>query len=624
MALCGQKLMNWEHYRVKLSFVAVAMPPLCRLSFVLSFCAATAVPAMHKDTGSAYGQALPNSSVAQVNLPPSLPSDRLPDRPLPPADINPDSRPERPLPNQPLPKLPPVDELLGNPPGTDAPGGAINNGDQTFVVKGVRLEGSTVFTDEDFAELFAEYTDRPVTFNDLLRLRSQVTDRYVAEGFLTSGALIPPQTLEGGIVTVQMIEGVIEEIEVVGTRRLKPGYIRSRLSLAAKPPINAEVLLEGLQRLQIDPLIETVSADLQAGVRPGTSILAVEVSEADSFDLNVSLDNGRSPNIGSVRRHINISEGNLLGIGDRAFVGYANTDGSNSLDLSYSVPVGPHNTRLNLEGGISESRVIDETFDVLDISSDAHYYEVGVIHPLIETPTQELTLELSLSHQENQTRLGLDDIGPFPLSPGADDNGETRVSALRFSQGWVQRSQQQVLAARSQFNLGIGLLNATENEGDEPDSQFLSWRGQGQWVRLLDEDSLFFLRSDVQLSASSLLSSEQFGLGGQQTVRGYRQDALLRDNGALISAEARFPMIRFSEDSIVQVAPFLDAGTAWNHRDTPEGRNVLVGTGVGLLWQQGENLTARLDWGIPLVNTDSSGDSLQDSGLYFSVRYNLF
>ncbi|MGB3299246.1 MAG: ShlB/FhaC/HecB family hemolysin secretion/activation protein [Phormidesmis sp.] len=564
------------------------------------------------------------SQVAQVTLPPSLPSDRLPSAPLPPADITPNLRDEPPLPVQPLPKLPPVDDLLNDPAGPNTPDDISDNGDETFFVSGIQLAGSTIFTSEDFADLFAQYSGRPVTFNELLQLRSAVTQRYVDEGFLTSGAFIPPQTLAGGVVTVQVIEGVIEDIEIVGTRRLKPSYIRSRLGLAAQPPINADTLLEALQRLQIDPLIETVSADLQAGVKPGTSILRVDVTEADSFALTAGVDNGRSPNIGSVRRQINLTEGNVLGLGDRAYLSYANTDGSNSLDLSYSIPVSPHNTRINLNGGISESRVIDDVFDVLDISAAAYYYEVGVAHPLIETPTQELSLGLDFSHKENQTRLGIDDIGPFPLSPGADDNGETRVSALRFSQAWTQRSQQQVFAVRSQFNLGVNLLNATENAGNEPDSQFFSWRGQGQWVRLLGENALFFLRSDVQLSADSLLSSEQFGLGGQQTVRGYRQDALLRDNGALLSAEARFPILRFAENSIVQVTPFLDAGAAWNHKDATVGNNVLIGTGVGLLWQQDDALSARLDWGIPLVDIDSSGNSLQDSGIYFSVQYNLF
>lgn len=563
-------------------------------------------------------------TLAQVNLPPSLPPESIPDEPLPPSDVDPDLRPETTFPVEPLPQLPPVEELLGDPDGANAPEDVTGNGEETFVVNGIELSGSTVFTAEDFADLFAQYVGRDITFNELLQLRSAVTQRYVDAGYLTSGAFIPPQTLEGGIVTVQIIEGEIEDIEIVGTQRIKPNYIRSRLGLAAQPPINAGELLAGLQRLQLDPLIETISADLQAGVQPGMSILRVEVAEADSFEVSVGVDNGRSPNIGSFRRRIDVREGNLTGLGDRAFVGYSNTNGSNSLDASYSIPVSPHNTRINIDAGISESRVIDPTFRVLDISSNASYYEVGIEHPLIETPTEELILGFAISHKENQTRLGIDNIGPFPLSPGADNNGESRVTALRFSQAWTRRSQQQVFAARSQFNLGVNLLNATNNVGDVPDSQFFSWRGQGQWVSLLGEDSLFFLRSDVQLATDSLLSSEQFGLGGQQTVRGYRQDALLRDNGALISAEARFPIVRFAEESTVQITPFLDVGAAWNHRDTPAGNNVLVGTGVGLLWQHNENLTARLDWGIPLVNIDSSSNSLQDNGIYFSLQYNLF
>ena len=617
--------MGRAYYTQSSSCVAVVMPSL---SYLLRLSAFSCLATLACSTAT-LAQSAPSEqstrNFAQINLPSGVdfPRDDIPSEDLNPRDITPEE-PEETLPAEPLPKLPPVDELLGDPDGTNNPAGVTSGSDETFVINGIELEGSSVFTTEDFAELFAQYTGRPITFNELLQLRSAVTERYVEEGFLTSGAFIPPQTLEGGLVTVQVVEGSIEDIEIVGTRRLKPGYIRSRLGLAAKPPINADKLLEALQRLQIDPLIETVSADLQAGVRPGTSILRVEVSEADSFGLTIGLDNGRSPNIGSNRRQISLSEGNLFGIGDRAFASYSNTNGSNSLDLSYSVPVGPYNTRINVDGGISESRVIDDTFDVLEISSDSHYYEVGVTHPLIETPTQELTLGLELSHRESQTRLGIDDIGPFPLSPGANEDGETKVTALRFSQAWTKRSQQQVLAARSQFNVGLDLLDATDNEGDVPDSQFFSWRGQGQWVRLLGENSLFFLRGDLQLATDSLLSSEQFGLGGAQTVRGYRQDALLRDNGALLSAEARFPILRFSDTSIVQIAPFLDTGAAWNYTNNPGGNNVLVGTGVGLLWQQDDNLSARLDYGIPLVDIDSDGDSLQDNGIYFSIQYDLF
>lgn len=559
-------------------------------------------------------------TVAPDNLPPPGTVPELPS----PGNIFPERPADDNLPAETLPPLPSLEELLGEPSNPNVPPGVLNGGEETFVVSKIQLAGSTVFSDEDFAELFARFTGVPITFDDLLQVRSAVTQRYIDAGFVTSGAFIPPQTLDEGVVTVQVLEGSLEEIEVVGTNRLRPAYVRRRLELVAQPPINTDRLLAGLQRLKIDPLIEAVSADLQAGVRPGTSILRVEVIEADAFDMVASVDNRRSSNIGSVSRRVDLQAGNVSGLGDRVYFGYSNTDGSNDIDASYSIPLSPDNTRFNFEVGYGSSQVIEDPFDILDISSDAFYYEVGVVHPLIESPRREVTLGLAFSHTENQILSGLGIPGK-ELVPGADENGRSRVSALRFSQSWTQRDQRQVLAVRSQFNLGLDVLNATNNdETGIPDSQFFSWRGQGQWVRLLGEEGLFLLRGDLQLAADRLFSSEQFGLGGQQTVRGYRQNALLRDNGALVSAEARLPIIRFSEGSIVQIVPFFDVGTAWNNFNDSADTNVLAGTGIGVVWEQDEALSARLDWGIPLVNLDSSSHSLQDSGIYFSVRYNLF
>ncbi|WP_246564327.1 ShlB/FhaC/HecB family hemolysin secretion/activation protein [Leptothoe spongobia] len=563
-----------------------------------------------------------NALLAQV---PSIPpGTTLPERTLP-EPIPPDTFPEETLPDELLPPLPPVDELLSPdepPPLEDG----LGEGDATFYVAEIKVIGSTVFDAADFADLLDPYRDSQVSFNDLLQLRSAITDRYVEAGYLTSGALIPPQTVVDDTVTIQVIEGTLEDIVVNGTRRLDPAYIRSRVGLVAQPPLNVEKLLAGLQRLQLDPLIETVSADLQAGVQQGTSLLVIEVLEADSFAVNTSLANSRSPNIGGTQVTIGVDEGNLFGIGDRIRLDYKHTEGSDGVDFSYTLPVSPNNDTLRFAAGYSDSRVINSDFAVLDISSDSAYYELGYRHPLIETPTQAAALGLTLSHQSSQTRLGLDDIGPFPLSPGADENGRTRISALRFSQEWTQRSQSHVLALRSQFNVGLDLLDATINEGDAPDSQFFSWRGQGQWVKRLGKDNrLFFLRGDVQLAADDLLSQEEFSLGGGQSVRGYRQDALRRDNGALLSAELRWPVARVPElDGVLQVTPFIDVGTVWNHNGNNPGVDTLVGTGFGLLWQQSDNFSARLDWGIPLVDLDTEDDGLQDSGLHFSIQYTPF
>ncbi|WP_052049857.1 ShlB/FhaC/HecB family hemolysin secretion/activation protein [Leptolyngbya sp. KIOST-1] len=535
--------------------------------------------------------------------------------------------PEPPLPDQPLPPLPPPEELLppADPALPEAPLDGTDGTEATFFVSTVEITGSTVFSPANLADLVAPYLNRQVSFRELLELRNAITERYVAAGYVTSGAILPPQTLVGDQVIIQAIEGELEDIVVTGLNRLSPAYVRSRLGQASTPPLNVDRLLAGLQRLQLNPLIETVVADLQAGSRANLSVLVVNLAEADSLALDLSLDNYGAASVGAEQRRVLLSEGNLSGLGDRITLTYENTDGSNGVDLSYTLPVSPNNDALRVRAGYSSSRVIDPNFQVLDISSSSVYYDLGYRHTLIETPTEDLTLGLTLGHQQSQTRLGLDDIGPFPLSPGADSEGITRVTALRFSQQWTQRSQSHVLAFRSQFSLGLDWLSATRNPTG-PDSRFLAWRGQGQWLQRFGPDTLLLLRGDTQLASNDLLSPEKFGLGGALSVRGYGRDVLLRDSGVLLSAELRSPIARVPDlDATLQIVPFLDAGVAWNV--TPglsSGPNTLVGTGLGLLWQQGDRLSTRVDLGLPLIPLAEGRNVFQGSSVYFSVRYTPF
>ncbi|NJL21289.1 MAG: ShlB/FhaC/HecB family hemolysin secretion/activation protein [Leptolyngbyaceae cyanobacterium SM1_3_5] len=512
--------------------------------------------------------------------------------------------------------LPPPAELLPLP---DSPlPQPVPNVPLSVFVDRFEITGSTVFTAEELAAVTDPFSGRELTFAELLQARSAVTQLYVDRGYLTSGAILPPQTLDRGVVQIQVIEGQVEAINVSGTDRLRPSYVRDRLARAAATPLNVNRLLEGLQLLQLDPLIGSISADLQAGVQPGTSLLQVAVTEADSLSFGVGADNNRSPSVGSFRRQADITQANLLGLGDAVQLGYSNTAGSNGFDVSYTLPINPQNGTVRLAFGITGSRVIEEPFDALDISATSRYYELSLRQPLTRSPTEEIALGLSFSRQESQTELGFDDRGPYPLSPGADAEGRTRISALRFSQDWTRRSDRDVVAVRSQFSLGLSLFNATIND-DEPDSRFLAWQGQGQWVRLLAPDTLLLLRGTVQLADAELVSLEQFGLGGQATVRGYRQDALLTDNGALLSAEVRLPILRVPQArGVLQAAPFVEVGTAWSFGDAAPAQTI-AGVGVGLVWRMGDNFSARVDWGIPLIEIEAGDRSLQENGLYFSI-----
>ncbi|MBR8836430.1 MAG: ShlB/FhaC/HecB family hemolysin secretion/activation protein [Stigonema ocellatum SAG 48.90 = DSM 106950] len=543
-----------------------------------------------------------------------------------PNPITPIPPPPQPIPNpQPSPETP-LDVTPSTPPSSpqrpDIPG--------SITVTKFEFEGNTqkVFSNQKLRELTAPFTNRPITFTELLQVEAVIAKLYTDAGYINSGAFIPADQIfsrEGAVVKVEIVEGTIEEIRVTGTRRLNPGYVRSRIALGISKPLNRYRLLQALQLLQLNPLIKNVSADLSAGSRPEQSLLEVKIQEADSFHTEFFADNGRVPSVGSFRRGLRISEDNLLGFGDSLSARYSNTDGSDALDLNYTVPLNARNGTLSLSGGFANTNVIEPPFNRANITGDYNYIDLSLRQPVIQTPTQELALGLTFSREESNTTL----LGEnYPLSPGSNDNGETRLSVLRFFQDYIQRSPQQVFALRSQFSLGVGWLDATVNS-KPPDSRFFSWRGQGQYVRILAPDTVLELRSDLQISTRSLVPLEQFSLGGLQSVRGYRQDLYLSDNGFFASAEARFPILRVKEvEGVLQIVPFVDFGIAWNssgqRNPSPNNRNTLVGLGLGLQWQMSNRFTARFDYGIPLIDIKSSDRTLQEQGFDFSLNYRPF
>ncbi|MBW4607917.1 MAG: ShlB/FhaC/HecB family hemolysin secretion/activation protein [Hassallia sp. WJT32-NPBG1] len=556
-----------------------------------------------------------------------LPTGNSPTRPEipPPQDVQPPLAPPSPPPQPPAP-LPAPSDLLGPDNPVPTPNEQIPSVSETFTVKRFEVVGSTVFSREELAKVLAPFTNKPIAFAQLLQARTAISELYIKNGYITSGAYIPPQILTSGVVKIQVVEGGLEDILVTGTRRLNRNYVRTRLALATLPPLKRERLLEALQLLQQNPLIQNLSAELAAGSRPGTSVLSITAREAKSFNTQVVLDNGRSPSVGSFRRRLQINEANLLGLGDNLTIGYTNTDGSNSFDASYILPLNPRNGTLSFNYGTTSSNVIERPFNILDIESASRYYDLTFRQPIVQTPTQEFALGLTASRRESDilSLLQREGVPASELSPGADERGRTRVSSLQFFQEWTSRNSREVIAARSGFNFGIGAFDATIN-ANAPDSRFFSWQGQAQWVRLLADDTLLLVRGNMQLADRSLLPIEQFGLGGLGSVRGYRQDLLLTDNGVFATAELQYPILRIPQwQSVLQLVPFVDVGNAWNSgRENPDV-NTLASVGLGLQWRQSDRFTARLDWGIPLVFVDSRETTWQENGVYFSILYNPF
>lgn len=493
-------------------------------------------------------------------------------------------------------------------------------------VNRIEVTGSTVLSSEQLNRITKPFEGSTVSFQELTSVIDEINQLYLEQGYTNSRAILEAQTIANGIVQIRVVEGTLERIEVEGTRRLNPNYVRSRVNLGVGTPLNTTKLEEQLRLLRADPLFKNVEATLRSGSEPGQSILVVRVTEADPFEASVSFDNYSPPSVGSERLGINASYRNLTGNGDQLAASYyrTTTGGADVFDFSYRIPLNAMNGTLQLRAAPNRNEVTQSPFDEFDIRGESQLYEISYRQPLIRSLREEFALSLGFAYQSGQTFTF---AGPTPFGFGPDERGVSRTSVIKFGQDYLRWDSLGAWSLRSQFSFGTGLFNATTNPDSIPDGRFISWLGQVQRVQLLNKNNLLILQADLQLTPDALLPSQQFIIGGGQSLRGYRQNVRAGDNGLRFSVEERMTLQRDEAgNAIFQLAPFVDLGTIWNVSDNPNNlqkQRFLASVGLGLLWQPLSNLSVRLDYGLPLVNLDDRGENVQDSGFYFSVNYKL-
>ena len=546
----------------------------------------------------------------------------------------------RSLPEQPL--LPPHPESLDLPELPTVPTDESLASKLIIQVKRIELIGNKRFSKQQLAEVIDAYEGRNVTARELQELRKKLTLFYVQHGYINSGAIIPDQHVTDGVIRLKIVEGQLSGIKISGNDGLNESYLRKRLRLGSEDILDFNALGERVQLLHQNRLIDRINASLVPGLRAGEGILRVQVKERRPYELGVSFNNWRSPSVGSLQGEIYGAHYNVSGNGDRFSARYARTGGMNNGSATYSFPLTAHDTRVSFFYDRSDADVIEEQFKPLDITSETEGYGIRLSHPFYHTP--QATAEASLSFERRRSE-SQSHGEPFPAGVGTD-NGRSKVTVLRFTQEWVNRSASQVIAARSTFSIGLDALDATINDGsgnEVPDGRFFAWMGQFQWVtRLWGTDNQLVLRSYLQLAADPLLPLEKFGLGGASTVRGYRENTFVRDNAWVNSVEFRIPVFRLpipgisrgENDGILQVATFYDFGWAENNRFTdpnlvnvqqPSVVRTLSSVGLGLRWDPHEKIHSEVYWGYALRNIDEGGEyDLQDSGVHFLVNLQVF
>lgn len=545
----------------------------------------------------------PNGYAIAQSIPTPVEPNRLPALP---ESLSPTNRPNPIKPPVKSPESPII------PPSTPA--------EIEVIVRQIKVLGSTVFSEAELQQAIAPYLGKSAKIQDLLAIRTIITNLYVNRGYLTSGAFLPVQSQDfsNGIISVQVVEGELEQIEIMGLSRLQEDYVRSRIAQAGTRPVNIRNLEEGLQLLQLNPLFSSIRAELKSGRTIGRSILQLELKENDPWLGSLILENRESPSVGSLGLYGSLEYRNLTGLGDSLSADIGGTEGTRKYGIRYNLPLNAQD-ELQFRYSYSTSRIIEQPFSSIDINSRSQTAAVGYRHFVFRYPTSELAVGLTLEQRQSSDFL----FGnvPFSFSAGAD-NGRSVVNVLRFSQEWISRTTNQVLAARSQFNLGLGILGATVNDIGV-DGRFLSWQGQFQWVQALAKDTISVVRLGTQLTNKALLPIEQFGIGGLDTVRGYRQNLYIGDSGMVGTLELRLPLVRNEAIGLIQVVPFIDIGSVWSSSpNTFSG--ILASTGLGVRWEVNANLRARLEWAAQLASANGFGNAAQPQSITFSLQLTGF
>jgi hemolysin activation/secretion protein len=463
------------------------------------------------------------------------------------------------------------------------------------------LKDSSVITQEQVDQMFGELLGRNITLEDIRQIEEKLTEIYQKNGYLNSLIQFLPEDNKNlekgkGIIVFRARESQVE-IEIKGLSHLKETYVRDRLSPYASSPPNINQLQDGLILLQNNDLISKVNARLIPGAE-NNQILEVEIEERPRWEISSDFSNEESPLVGEWGAEVILRNNNILGFGDQAQVQYKGTEGLERFLTSVSIPINSNDGTIRLSYQFTNSEIISDPFEPLEIRNESYTVSAGFIQPLIQTPSDKFSLGINVDHRESRSFLFND--FPFSFSENVRD-GFTELTVLRFNQNYQTRDSDDILSISSQLNIGwSNLINQ---------SNFTSWQGQIQYVHLFSDRIRLLTRLSGQVAGEDIPTLEQCAIGGLNgnefifgnTVRGYATNVRSGDNCLALSTEILLTILKDRNWGNWSLVPFIDFGTVSNNSsEEGDSLNTIVSTGLGLRWEITDWLLVRFDYGIPL------------------------
>ncbi len=470
-----------------------------------------------------------------------------------------------------------------SPPAATAPAAAET---RRFPVEEYRVEGNTVLPAALIEEAVYPFLGPDRTADDVEHARAALDALYAQKGYPTVSAEVPAQDPSTGVITLKVIERKIGRLRVRGSR-----YFSLR-AIKDSAPALAEGRVPDMNAVQRDIVAlnqwpdRVVTPVLRPGIAPGT--VDVDLNVKDTFPLHgsVELNNKQSQSTTALRSVSSVSYGNLWQRGDSVSLSWqtAPLHGSDSGVISGSYLYRIPNSNMSLLASLVKSESDVATVGGTDVIGRGTIMGLRLLVPLGQEGsfTHSLSLGFDYKHFDDATVLG-GDRSPAPITY-MPLNVTWQASWSGEHEAATDASVSFVMGTRglgsSQAQFDVKRYNARPNfaylRGDVSRTQPLPWGFQG------------YVKAAGQATNEPLISSEQFGVGGVDTVRGYFESEAIGDYGIAAQAELRSPSAGelLSDFTDTRAFAFADAGRVGIHQPLAEqnsGRSLTsVGGGVRL------------------------------------------
>ncbi|MBF0523159.1 MAG: ShlB/FhaC/HecB family hemolysin secretion/activation protein [Candidatus Omnitrophica bacterium] len=484
-------------------------------------------------------------------------------------------------------------------------------------VKSFNITGNTLFKTKALKRLVAKYAKPGAHFNDLLMACDQINAFYREKGFFLTRAILPAQEIKDGVVSIQIVEGRLGQVVVQGGKFYKADFIKKHFVCAQKGIFNYNELMRSLVILNEYPDLQ-VKAVLKKGQEPFTTDIFLTVEDKRPFHTFVDYNNAGSRYVSTHRAGAGVEYSNLIAQGDKMSLrgvsgSPARTQGYAS--ASYELPINSYGTKASFSYQWSEFNVGRE-YRRLNAGGNSVAYNLSLTHPLKRTLTSSMDVLLGFDYKN---------LDNFLL--GAETSKDRlRIANFGITGDFLEKSLQGRDYYKIIFSQGCPSLWG----GDSRNNPVASREGAGSFFfrsnielgryQSLPWDMILLTKGRTQMASDVLPASEQFDIGGVDTVRGFPSSEHLGDTGSVLNAELtlppffgahQVPFLHKTLKEFMRIVGCIDYGITYAKNPQPgEAKsNEITGAGVGVRLDFGHDLNAKVDVGFPIAGDEpSSGD----------------